>query len=82
MPTAQAQSSPYATTSSAASVQAHKVKRAIAGRRRKAISEKPSKQERVLTKVVRTCSCPKFCDQTLNCSGVELLLAVHADVEG
>lgn len=48
MPTAQTQSPPDATTTPAASAQAHKAKRAKAGRHRKAVSEKPSKQERVL----------------------------------
>jgi hypothetical protein len=48
MPTVQTQSSPDATTSSAASVQVHKAKRATASRHRKSISQKPSKQERIL----------------------------------
>ena len=48
MPTAQTQSSPDATTTPAASVQVQKAKRATASRHGKAISEKPSKQERML----------------------------------
>ena len=46
MPTAQTQSSPDATTTPAASVQVQKAKRATASRH--AISEKPSKQARIL----------------------------------
>ena len=48
MPTAQTQSSPDATTTPAASVQVQKAKRATASRHGKAISEKPSKQARIL----------------------------------
>jgi len=48
MPTAQTQSSPDATTTPAASVQVQKAKRATGSRHGKAISEKPSKQARIL----------------------------------
>ena len=48
MPTAQTQSSPDATTAPVVPVRVHKAKRAAASRHRKAISEKPSQQERML----------------------------------